>query len=68
MKQNKLVFDNWHGFIIDGWDGVRRYDIFNWIEANYGPEGDRWGHSFIYGIENLWMKEDVYIMYLLRWT
>lgn len=56
-----------HGLVIEHWDGVRKYDVFNWLEENYGPEGKRWGQQYDYGLENLWMNEDVYIWYCLRW-
>lgn len=57
-----------YGLAIERWDGVRRHDVFGWLESNFGPEGDRWGQEFDYGLENVWMNEDVYILYCLRWV
>jgi len=59
---------NQYGLAIEGWDGVRRYDVFGWLEQHFGPEGQRWGQQWDYGLENLWMNEDVYVMYKLRWV
>ena len=56
-----------HGIAIESWDGVRRHDALNWLEQNYGLEGIRWGTEHDFDLENLWMNEDVYIWYLLKW-
>lgn len=56
-----------HYIAIDDWNGVRRYDVFGWLEENYGPIGIRWNEHHDYGFINLEMNEDVYIMYTLRW-
>ena len=55
------------GVAIEQWDGVRRYDVLNWLEQKFGLEGDRWGREFDFDLEDLWMNEDVFIWYLLRW-
>ena len=38
-----------------------------WLVENFGVNGDRWGEQYDYGLENLWMNEDVYTWYMLKW-
>lgn len=38
-----------------------------WLVENFGVHGGRWFEDPDYGLDNLVMDEDVYIMYLLRW-
>jgi hypothetical protein len=57
-----------YGIVIEGWHWKRKNDVRHWLGLNFGPEGrDRWGTEYDYGLENLWMNEDVYIMYKLKW-
>lgn len=60
MKQYGLAIEHWH------W--TRRADVRNWLAKNFGSEGQRWGEHPDYGLENLWMNEDVYTAFLLRWS
>ena len=56
-----------HGIVIEHWSHPRKLVVRTWLEKNFGPEGDRWGEEYNYGLENLWMNEDVFIMYNLTW-
>lgn len=58
---------NQHGIVTERWHWSRKYDVKMWLVDNFGVNGDRWGEEHDYGLENLWMNEDVYMMYLLRW-
>lgn len=57
-----------HGLAIERWDWKIKSDVRRWLVENFGVEGGRWGEDYDYGLENLWMDEDVYILYVLRWT
>lgn len=57
-----------YGIAIENWPALRKVDVRKWLVENFGPEGDRWGSAYDYGLDNLWMNEDVYIMYKLRWS
>ena len=61
------------GVAIERWDFQHRRNVIQWLNEHYGEAGDgqtrgRWRQEFDYGFEDLVMDEDVYIMYLLRWT
>jgi hypothetical protein len=60
MKQYGIAIENWH------WN--RKHLVRMWLVENFGVSGGRWGEQPDYGLENLWMDEDVYIMYQLRWS
>lgn len=65
MKQYAIAMENWH------WR--HRSNVVEWLRENYGEggngiDGKRWGEHNDYGLENLYMNEDVYIMYLLKWS
>jgi hypothetical protein len=57
-----------YGIAIDHWDWKRKSDVRHWLGLTFGAEnGGRWGTVYDYGLENLWMNEDVYIWYNMRW-
>lgn len=63
-----------HGIVVEHWDWQRKADVRNWLVDNFGPGGvgwpkcdKRWGEEYDYGLENLYMDEDVYTWYKLRW-
>ena len=55
------------GLAIENWPATRKIDVWCWLKENFGPEGKRWGTEYDYGLDNLWMDEDVYMLYCLRW-
>jgi hypothetical protein len=57
-----------YGLAIESWGHPRKLTVTKWLEANFGPEGERWGTQYDYGLDNLYMDEDVYLIYLLKWT
>jgi len=57
-----------HGIVIDGWAWLRKTEVRLWLVDNFGVSGGRWGEEYDYGLENLWMDEDVYFLYKLRWS
>ncbi len=57
-----------YGLAIEHWGHPRKATIWHWLKQNFGPEGDRWGTAYDYGLDNLWMDEDVYIVYKLKWA
>lgn len=59
---------NQYGIAIEGWDWKRRFEVKKWLRNTFGEEGERWGTEYDYGLDNLWMNEDVYTAYLLRWS
>jgi hypothetical protein len=59
---------NQYGIVTERWHWTRKYDVKMWLVENFGVNGDRWGEEYDYGLENLWMNEDVYLVYLLKWT
>lgn len=59
---------NQYGIAIEMWNYARRNEVHRWLKDNFGKEGLRWGTNHDYGLDNIWMNEDVYIMYKLRWS
>jgi hypothetical protein len=61
-----------HGIAIENWPASRKVDVWMWLLENFGPEDSprqrgRWGCQYDYGLDNLYMDEDVYIVYKLKW-
>ena len=63
------------GIAIENWPWQRQADVRNWLGKHFGPGGwgekncdKRWGEQDDYGLQNLYMDEDVYILYCLRWA
>ena len=56
-----------YGIVTDYWKWEHKREVKMWLVENFGVNGYRWGEEYDYGLENLWMNEDVYIMYKLRW-
>jgi hypothetical protein len=59
---------NQYRLAIERWDWERKRDVRQWLETNFGPIHAQWDEEYDYGLENLCMNEDVYTLYLLRWT
>jgi len=57
-----------HGIAIENWPATRKVDVWIWLEDNFGKEGERWGTEYDYGLDNIWMNEDVYTWYKMRWA
>ena len=61
MKRHKITnteFLNWN----------RKLEIKLWLVKNFGVNGGRWGQLTDDGLDNFWMDDDVYTLYLLRWS
>jgi hypothetical protein len=58
------------GVAIEYWKLAHRRAVTSWLIANYGQPGveKRWYIDNDYGLVNLMMDEDVYIMYSLKWS
>jgi hypothetical protein len=62
-----------YGLAIENWSASRKVDVRKWLLENFGPEDEpkergRWGCEYDYGLDNLYMDEDVYIVYKLKWA
>ena len=57
-----------HGVAIERWGWQRRQMVRSWLEENFGPHGDLWYEEQDYDLETLVMDEQVYVMYMLRWS
>lgn len=64
-----------HGIVVEHWDWTHKANVRNWLVDNFGLGGvggpncdKRWGEEYDYGLENLYMDEDVYILYKLKWS
>lgn len=62
-----------HGVAIERWDFQHRVNVVRWLKEHYGEASNgqirgRWRQEFDYGFEDLIMDEDVYVMYLLKWS
>ena len=64
-----------HGIATERWSMPHYIEVRNWLVDNFGPGGtggpncgQRWGEQYDYGLQNFYMDEDVYILYLLRWV
>jgi len=62
-----------YGIAIENWPASRKVDVRKWLLENFGPEDEpkkrgRWGCQYDYGLDNLYMDEDVYIVYKLKWS
>ena len=56
-----------HGLAIEHWPWERKHNVKMWLVENFGVNGGRWGEQADYGLENLYMDEDVYMLFCLRW-
>jgi hypothetical protein len=56
-----------YGIAIENWPAVRKSEVRHWLGLNFGPEGRRWGTAYDYGLDNIYMDEDIYTWYMLRW-
>lgn len=61
MKRHKITNTEF-------WNWNRKLEIKLWLVKNFGVNGGRWGQLLDDGLDNFWMDEDVYTLYLLRWT
>lgn len=57
-----------HGIVIENWSWIHKTEVRLWLVDNFGVCDGRWGEQYDYGLENLWMDEDVYFLYKLRWN
>jgi len=62
-----------YGIAIEWWDLKRRREVFSWLTQNYGDPGSnegekRWNIIYDYDLHTLTFDEDVYTMYLLRFS
>lgn len=56
-----------YGIAIETWPWNRKNEVRMWLVENFGVSGGRWGEQVDYGLENLYMDEDVYLLYTLKW-
>ena len=61
MKRHKITNTEF-------WSWDRKLEIKLWLVENFGVNGGRWGQLLDHGLDNFWMDEDVYTLYLLRWA
>ena len=59
---------NNYGIAIERWDIQYTNTVLQWLEENFGIIDDRWGIEQDYDLFTLWMDEDVYMLFLLRWS
>jgi hypothetical protein len=57
-----------HSIAIERWTWQHRNEVRMWLVDNFGVHGGRWWEDPDYGLDNLVMDEDVYMLYLLKWT
>ena len=56
-----------HSVAIERWSRNHEAKVIKWLEDCFGKNNDRWGIDIDHDLETLWMNEDVYFLYLLRW-
>lgn len=61
MKRHKITNTEF-------WSWDRKLEIKLWLVKNFGVNGGRWGQLLDDGLDNFWMDDDVYTLYLLRWS
>ena len=61
MKRHKITDTEF-------WSWNRKLEIKLWLVKNFGVNGGRWGQLTDDGLDNFWMDDDVYTLYLLRWS
>lgn len=61
MKRHKITNTEF-------WNWNRKLEIKLWLVKNFGVNGGRWGQLLDDGLDNFWMDDDVYTLYLLRWA
>ena len=71
MESTRVVKQ--YGIAIENWPASRKVDVRKWLLENFGDEDEpnkpgRWGCQYDYGLDNLYMDEDVYILYKLKWS
>lgn len=57
-----------YGLAIERWSWQHKREVKMWLVENFGVNGGRWGEQPDYGLENLYMDEDVYLLYCLKWN
>jgi hypothetical protein len=63
-----IITMNNYGIAIERWDIQYTNTVLQWLEENFGIIDDRWGIEQDYDLFTLWMDEDVYMLFLLRWS
>ena len=58
-----------NGVAIEKWNWLVRKDVFDWLEQNYGSSNkNTWYTDKDYDFEDLVMKDEIYFMFMLRWS
>lgn len=51
---------------VERWPWSRVQEVKLWLVENFGVNGGRWGDDQDYDLENIWMDEDVYTWFMLK--
>ena len=46
----------------------RRDEMVSWLTDNFGPEGAHWRVALGYDFVELYMQEEIYTLFALRWS
>jgi hypothetical protein len=60
MIRYSILIDNW------SWDHIKSVKM--WLAEQFGDSNDRWRETYDYGLLYLWMDEDIYLWYKLKWS
>lgn len=64
-----IVTTTLYGVAIEHWSSLRRTKVCNWLAQQYGPPAQSvWYIDVDYFIETLCLREDIYTMYMLKWS
>jgi hypothetical protein len=63
------------GLATEKWTWDQKQKVKHWLLENFGEGGtglddepNRWGEHYDYGLENLYMDQDVYFLYKLKFS
>jgi len=53
---------------IERWAAEREAAVIQWLTDNFGPEGAHWRVALGYDFVELYMQEEIYTLFALRWA
>jgi len=57
----------WQRVDLERWAPDRAGEAVNWLTGNFGPEGAQWRVALGYDFVELYMQEEIYTLFALRW-
>lgn len=52
---------------IEKWNWEYKQNVISWLEETFSGRDKRWGIDQDFDLFNLWMNEDIYVLFVLKW-